>query len=61
MQEDIALHQNLAEVLKILPDKKAKMKTQKKISQPNLDQATNLSVFETPINGVHQLSRLMRF
>lgn len=36
VQEDKALHQNLNEVLKILPDKKTKLRSQK-ISQPNFD------------------------
>ena len=53
VQEDKALHQNLNEVLKILPDKKTKLRSQK-ISQPNFDQATNpgttMSGFDTPIN-----------
>ena len=53
---DKALRQNLNEVMKILPDRKTKLKKQK-ISQPNFDQATNLtnpvttmSGFDTPVN-----------
>ena len=57
VQTDKALQQNLNEVMRILPDKKIKLKKQK-ISQPNFDQATNLtnpvttkgSGFDTPVN-----------